>query len=70
MLQVVVISGSEISNHRPVVAGNHHTAASSGFFGINAVFDSQTGRLNGVAENGGVLVISYSSQVNDGIGGK
>lgn len=50
--------------------GNNHTAASSGFLGINSVFDPQTSGLDSVVQDGGILVVANTTEEDDGVGRK
>jgi hypothetical protein len=47
------------------VSSNNNSTAPSLLFLVDAVFDTKTGLLNGIVKDGGVLVITNASEVDD-----
>lgn len=68
MVEVVVVGGTQIRAHAAVVAGDDHAAAAGGLRRIDAVLDTQTGLLDGILEDGGVLVVADTPNVHDAVG--
>lgn len=67
MLEVVVVGCAQLGAHAAVVAGDDDAAATRGDLGVDAVLDAQTGLLAGIAEDGGVLVVAGTAQVDDAV---
>lgn len=68
VLKVVVVGGTELGAHGAVVAGDDNTATAGGDLGVDAVLDAETGGLDGILEDGGVLVVADTAEVDDGVG--
>lgn len=67
VLKIVLVGSTEISAQASVVAGNDNTATASGLLGVNTVLDSETSSLDCIAEDGGVLVVTNTTKVNDAV---
>lgn len=67
VVQVVVVGGAQVGAETPVVAGDDDTAAAGGLGGLDAVLDAEAGLLDGVLEDGGVLVVADAAQVDDAV---
>lgn len=67
VVQPVVVGSAQIGAHAAVVASNDHTTSASRLRGLDAVLDTQTGLLDGVAQDGGVLVVADTAQVDDAV---
>lgn len=70
MLEVVVVRGVERGAERPVVAGDDDTTPSSGNLGVNAVLDAEADIADSVVQNGGVLVVTDTTDIDDAVGGQ
>lgn len=67
VVQAVVVGGSQVGAHAPVVAGDDDAAPPRGLAGLDAVLDAEAGLLDGVLEDGGVLVVANAAQVDDAV---
>lgn len=67
MVQAVVVGGAQVGAETPVVAGDDDAAAAGGLGGLDAVLDAEAGLLDGVLEDGGVLVVADAAQVDDAV---
>jgi hypothetical protein len=67
VLQVVVVGSAQLGAHAAVVAGDDNAAAAGGDLGVDAVLDAETGLLAGVAEDGGILVVAGTAEVDDAV---
>jgi hypothetical protein len=47
------------------VSSNNNTTAPSLLFLVNTVFDTESGLLNGIMKDSGVLVVTNASEVDD-----
>lgn len=70
VVQVVVVRGAQVGAETPVVAGDDDAAAAGGLGGLDAVLDTEAGLLDGVLEDGGVLVVADTAQVDDAVVGQ
>jgi hypothetical protein len=70
VLQVVVVGGAQLSAHAAVVTGDDNAAAAGGDLGVDTVLDAQTGLLAGIAEDGGILVVADTAEVDDAVLGQ
>ena len=70
MGEVVVVRSSEVSAEAAVVAGDDDTAATGRFLGVDAVLDAEADLADGIAEDGGVLVVADAAEVDDAVGGQ
>lgn len=73
LLQVVksvVVGSTQIRAHTPVVACNHHTAPTRRLRRLDAVLDTKTGLLDGILQDGGVLVVADTAEVYDAVVGQ
>lgn len=68
VLDVVVVGGGEVGAHAPVVACDDDGAAAGGLLGVDAVLHAETGLLDGVVQDGGVLVVADAAQEDDAVG--
>lgn len=67
VVEVVVVRGAQVGAETPVVAGDDDTAAAGGLGGLDAVLDAEAGLLDGVLEDGGVLVVADAAEVDDAV---
>lgn len=67
MLNVVEVGGAEVGAERPVHAGDDGAAAAGGGLGVDAVLDAQADLLDGIAQDGGVLVVAHTAEVDDAV---
>jgi hypothetical protein len=49
------------------VAGDDDTAAAGGLGGLDAVLDAEAGLLDGILEDGGVLIVTNTAEVDDAV---
>lgn len=70
VLEVVVVGSAQVGAEGAVVAGDDGAAAAGGLLGVDAVLDAEAGGLDGVVQDGGVLVVAGAAQVDDAVGGQ
>lgn len=70
VVQAVVVGGAEVGDQAAVVAGDDGAAAAGGDVGLDAVLDAEAGGLDGVVEDGRVLVVTGTAEVDDAVGGQ
>lgn len=70
VLEVIVVSSTEISAQASVVAGNDNTAATSLLLRVDTVLDAETSSLDGIVHDGRVLVITSTTEVDNAVGGQ
>ena len=70
VVEVIVVGGAEVGAERAVVAGDDDAAAARGVLVVDAVLDAEAGGLDGVAQDGGVLVVADAAEVDDAVGGQ
>lgn len=70
VVEAVVVGSTKIGNQRAVVAGDDGTAAPGLLVGVDAVLNAQTSGLDGIVENGRVLVVAGAAEVDDAVGGQ
>lgn len=70
VVQVIVVGGREVGAHAAVVAGDDDAAAARGLGGLDAVLDAEAGLLDGVVQDGGVLVVADAADVDDAVVGQ
>lgn len=70
VVEVIVVSSTEISAERAGLASDNDTAATGLLLGVDTVLDAQTSLLHSIVENGGVLVVTGTTEVNDAVGGQ
>ena len=68
VLDVVVVGGAELGAHAAVVARDDDTAAARLLLGVDAVLDAQADLLDGVLQDGGVLVVADAAEVDNAVG--
>lgn len=68
VLKVVVVGGTKLSAHGAVVAGNDNTATAGVDLGVDTVLDAETSLLDSIVEDGGVLVVTDTTEVDDAVG--
>jgi hypothetical protein len=68
VVDVIVVGSSEVSAETPVVASNDNTTATSLDGLLDAVLDTQTSGLDGIVQNGRVLVVTGATNVHDAVG--
>ncbi len=67
MFDVVEVGGAEVGAERTVRAGDDGAAAAGGGVGVDAVLDAQADLLDGVPQDGGVLVVADAAEVHDAV---
>lgn len=67
VVDVVEVGGGEVGAERAVVVGDDDGAAAGGGLGVDAVLDAQADLLDGVAQDGGVLVVADAAEVDDAV---
>lgn len=70
VVQAVVVSGAQVGAETPVMAGDDDAAAAGGLGGLDTVLDAEAGLLDGVLEDGGVLVVADAAEVDDAVVGQ
>lgn len=70
VIESIVVRGTQIRAHAPVVARNHDATPPGGLRLLDAVLDTEAGLLDGVLEDGGVLVVADTTQVDDAVVGQ
>jgi hypothetical protein len=70
VLEVVVVGSAQLSAHAAVVAGDDNAATAGSDLGVDAVLNAQASLLAGLAENGGILVVTSTADVDDAVGGE
>jgi hypothetical protein len=68
VIQVVVVGSTEVGAQASVVASDDSTAAASLLLGVDAVLDAEASGLDGVVEDGRVLVVAGTADVDDAVG--
>ena len=70
MGEVVVVRSSEVSAEAAVVAGDDDATATGRLLGVNAVLNAEADLADGIAEDGGILVVADAAEVDDAVGGQ
>lgn len=70
VVQAIVVGGSQVGAHTPVVASDHHTAAARGLGGLDAVLDAEPDLLDGILEDACVLVVADAANEHDTVIGQ
>lgn len=70
VIKSVVVGSTQIRAHAPVVACNHHTAPARRLRRLDAVLDTKTSLLDGILQDGGVLVVADTAEVYDAVVGQ
>ena len=65
-----MVGSTELSYHAAVVASDDDTATAGGDLGVDTVLDAETGLLDGIVEDGGILVVTDTTEVHDAVGGE
>ena len=65
-----MVGGTQVGAQAAVVASDDNTATAGLLLGVDTVLDTQTSLLDGIVENGRVLVITSTTEVDDGVGGQ
>lgn len=68
VVDVVEVGSAELGAEGAVDAGDDGAAAAGGGLGVDAVLDAQADLLDGVAQDGGVLVVADAAEVHDAVG--
>ena len=68
VLKVVVVGGTELGAHGAVVASNDNTATAGVDLGVDTVLDAEASLLDSIVEDGGVLVVTDTAEVDDAVG--
>jgi hypothetical protein len=67
VVKAVVVGSTQVSAQAAVVASDDDAAAARLLLGVDTVLYSQAGGLDGVVQNGGVLVVSHAAEVDDAV---
>lgn len=70
VIEVVVVGGTQVGAEGSVVAGDDGAAAASLLLGVDAILDSQASGLDGIVEDGGILVVTGTADVDDAVRGE
>jgi hypothetical protein len=70
VLNIVVVGRAQFRTHAAVVAGDDDGAAARLDLGVHTVFDAKASLLDSIVEDGGVLVVANTTDVNDAVGGQ
>jgi len=70
VLKVIVVSSAQLGAHAAVVAGDDNAATACLHLGVDTVLDTQAGLLDGVVEDGGILVVTDTTEVDHAVGRK
>lgn len=70
VVKAIVVRSTEVSDQRAVLAGDDGAAAARLLSRIDAVLDTQASSLDGVVEDGRVLVVTGTSDVDDAVRGE
>lgn len=68
VLEVVVVGGTELSAHGAVVASDDNTATAGADLGVDTVLDAEASLLDSIVEDGSVLVVADTAEVDDAVG--
>lgn len=68
VLDIVVVGCAKLSAHTPVVARDDDAAAAGFHLGVDAVLDSQADLLDGIVQDGRVLVVTDTAGEHDAVG--
>lgn len=68
VLKIVVVGGTELSAHGAVVAGNDNTATAGVDLRVDTVLNAETSLLDSIVEDGGVLVVTNTTEIDDAVG--
>lgn len=70
VVDIVVVGSAEVRAERAVVASDDDTTATSLVLSADAVLDPQARGLDGIVENGRVLVVAGTPEVHDAVRGE
>lgn len=70
VIQVIVVGGTQVGAQTAVVASDDGAAATSLLLGVNAVLDTQASGLDGLVQDGRVLVVTGTAEVDDAVRGQ
>lgn len=70
VLDVIEVGGAEVGAEGAVGVGDDDATAAGGRLGVDAVLDAQADLLDGVAQDGGVLVVADAAEVDDAVRGQ
>lgn len=65
-----MVGGTQIRAQTAVVAGDDGSAAARLLLGVDAVLDTQASGLDGIVQNGRVLVVTGAAEIDDAVGGE
>lgn len=68
VVDIVVVGGTEISAQASVVASNDNTASASLLLGVDSVLNTETSSLDGIVEDGRVLIVTSTTEVDNAVG--
>lgn len=68
VVQVVVVGSTEVGAQASVVASDDGTAAASLLLRVDTVLDTEASGLDGIVEDGRVLVVASTADVDDAVG--
>ncbi|KAJ6446362.1 telomerase activating protein Est1 [Purpureocillium lavendulum] len=70
VVDVIVVGSAQVGAQAAVVAGDDDAAAASLLLGVDAVLDAQTSGLDSIVQDGRVLVVTSTAQIDDAVGGQ
>jgi hypothetical protein len=70
MLNLVLVGSGEVGAHAAVVASDHNTALASRLDLVDAVLGVDAGLVAGILEDIGILVLTDTADVHDGVIGQ
>lgn len=70
VVNIVVVGGTKVGAETAVVTGDNNTATAGLNGGVDTVFDTETSSLDSIAENGRVLVLAGTAEVDDAVLGE
>lgn len=70
VVEAVVVGRAQIRAQAAVVARDDDAAAARLLLGVDAVLDAQARRLDGIVQDGRVLVVAGAADVDDAVGGQ
>lgn len=68
VIDIVVVGSTEVGAETSVVASDDNTTSSGLLLGVDSVLDTEASSLDGIVKNGGVLVVTGTTEVDDAVG--
>lgn len=70
VLEIVVVGGAQVGDHGAVVVGDDNSTAAGGLLGVDAVLNSETGLLDCIVQDCGILVVTDTAEEDSAVGWK